>query len=212
MRSLKKPFRKLLKSQGNLHDRVVKLRHELDEVQKALDKNPSSTILREEEAVYLTAFTQATLDEERFLKQRSKIDWLRVGDCNSAYFHRSVKARISRGRIYCITGHDNVLYEGESVPNVFVEHYMHFLGVDATVDNLDHQGLFIHKLNHSKAENMVRSVSDDEIRMAMFSIGNDKAPGPDGYTSVFFKKAWDVVGGDVCNAVRDFFINGKLLQ
>ena len=59
---------------------------------------------------------------------------------------------------------------------------------------------------------MAREVLDSEIKGAMFSIGNDKAPGPDGFTSVFSKKAWEVVGGDVCKAVRDFFTNGKLLQ
>ncbi|GJR97507.1 putative reverse transcriptase domain, reverse transcriptase zinc-binding domain protein [Tanacetum coccineum] len=90
---MKKPLRKLLHAQGNIHDRVTKLRTELDEVQTALDRNPSSTMLREEDGVYLTAFTQALLDEERFLKQKSKIDWLKVGNSNSAFFHRSVKER-----------------------------------------------------------------------------------------------------------------------
>ncbi|GJY38271.1 RNA-directed DNA polymerase, eukaryota, reverse transcriptase zinc-binding domain protein [Tanacetum coccineum] len=61
-------------SQGNLHERVVKLRHELDEVQNALDKDPFSLTLREEETTYLSAFTQAALNEERFLKQKSKIE------------------------------------------------------------------------------------------------------------------------------------------
>ncbi|GJX65727.1 hypothetical protein Tco_0300070 [Tanacetum coccineum] len=64
MRHLKKPLRKLLHSHGNLHDKVVKLWHELNEVQKALDKESSSMILRDEETAYLNAFTQATLDEE----------------------------------------------------------------------------------------------------------------------------------------------------
>ncbi|GJV08992.1 putative RNA-directed DNA polymerase, partial [Tanacetum coccineum] len=32
---------------------------------------------------------------------------------------------------------------------------------------------------------------------AMFDIGDDRAPGPDGYTSGFFKKGWDVMGADV---------------
>ena len=128
------------------------------------------------------------------MKQRSKIEWLRVGDCNSAYFHKSVKARISRSRIDCITGHDDVLYEGTSVPKVFVDHYIQFLGTEAHVTALEHQGLFGRKLSILKAEHMVRGVSDDEIRMAMFSIGNDKAPGPDGYTSVFFKKSLGYCG------------------
>ncbi|GKA07644.1 hypothetical protein Tco_0686868, partial [Tanacetum coccineum] len=90
--SIKKPFRKLLHEQGNLHDRVNRLRHELDGVQKALDNNPADSNLRDEEAIYLKAFNKAKVDEERFLKQKTKIDWLDVGDSNSAYFHKSVKS------------------------------------------------------------------------------------------------------------------------
>lgn len=59
---------------------------------------------------------------------------------------------------------------------------------------------------------MVRSVTNEEVKSAMFSIGDNQAPGPDGFTSSFYKNAWDIVGNDVCVAVRDFFRNGKLLQ
>ncbi|GKG55966.1 hypothetical protein Tco_0574860, partial [Tanacetum coccineum] len=45
----------------------------------------------------------------------------------------------------------------------------------------------------------------------MFDIEDSKAPGPDGYSSAFFKKAWKVIGSDVCNAVREFFKNGRML-
>nr|GEX30624.1 hypothetical protein [Tanacetum cinerariifolium] len=55
MKMLKKPLRKLLHSHCNLHDRVNKLRVELDAVQKALDQDPHNSTLREEEAVYLAA-------------------------------------------------------------------------------------------------------------------------------------------------------------
>jgi hypothetical protein len=55
-------------------------------------------------------------------------------------------------------------------------------------------------------------VSNDSIKEALFSIGNDKAPGPDGYLSLFFKTAWDMVGNDLCAAIRDFFVSGRLLK
>ncbi|GJS56875.1 RNA-directed DNA polymerase, eukaryota, reverse transcriptase zinc-binding domain protein [Tanacetum coccineum] len=40
----------------------------------------------------------------------------------------------------------------------------------------------------------------------MFGIDDNKALGPDGFTSKIFKKAWSVVGVDVCKAVKDFFL------
>ncbi|GKD00349.1 hypothetical protein Tco_1170623 [Tanacetum coccineum] len=46
---------------------------------------------------------------------------------------------------------------------------------------------------------------------AIFGIGNDKAPGPDGYTAKFFKTSWDIVGGNVCGAVKEFFKSNNLL-
>ena len=48
-------------------------------------------------------------------------------------------------------------------------------------------------------------ITDDEIRQALFSIPDDKAPRPDGYTSLFFKRAWDIIGEEVRAAVRFFF-------
>nr|GEW95182.1 hypothetical protein [Tanacetum cinerariifolium] len=75
LKTLKKPLRKLLHDQGNLHNRVIKLHPELDEVQKAIDFDPSNSLLRDEEVVYLQTFNEAKIDEERFLNrnQRSRI-------------------------------------------------------------------------------------------------------------------------------------------
>ncbi|GKB24097.1 putative RNA-directed DNA polymerase, eukaryota, reverse transcriptase zinc-binding domain protein, partial [Tanacetum coccineum] len=55
MKILNKPLRKLMHDQGNLHDKVNRLRFELDEVQKSLDRDPSNSSLRDEEAVVCTA-------------------------------------------------------------------------------------------------------------------------------------------------------------
>ncbi|GJS10956.1 protein LAZ1 [Tanacetum coccineum] len=209
---LKKPIRKLLQDQGNLHDRVNSLRIELDIVQKALDANPADPILREEECVYVQAFNEAKLDEERFLKQKAKVEWLEVADSNLAYFHKTLKSRNQSGRIWTNLNSENVEVSGNLVPDVFVVHYEQFLGSDVECTKLNVDGLFSKIVPMSIAANMVRNVTNEEIKSAMFDIGDEKAPGPDGFTSVFFKKGWSVVGDDICNAVRDFFSNGQLLK
>ncbi|GJX27425.1 hypothetical protein Tco_0233721, partial [Tanacetum coccineum] len=92
------------------------LRAELDEVQKALDLDPSNSTLRDEEALYLQAFDEAKLDEERFLKQKAKIDWLDVSDLNSASF---------------------------TISEVFVAQYKGLLGTSTVCEDLDTNGLFL---------------------------------------------------------------------
>nr|GEW16993.1 hypothetical protein [Tanacetum cinerariifolium] len=99
LKNLKTPFRKLLYDHGNFHDNVDRLRMELDKVQTNLDQDPFNVELREEEASYVQAYNKSLLMQERFLKQKAKILWLKEGDSNSAYFHKAVKGRMSRSRI-----------------------------------------------------------------------------------------------------------------
>ncbi|GKD00740.1 hypothetical protein Tco_1171014, partial [Tanacetum coccineum] len=212
LKRLKKPFRKLLYETGNIHENVKKLRHGLDTVQRDLDLDPFNNILREEEAVYVQAFNEAILLEERFLRQKAKIDCLLEGDANSAYFHKAIKSRVSRSRIDVVTNGDGVMFENEKVPEAFVSHYEVFLGQPVIVSNMNTSNLFSNRLDSNVALDMIRMVSDLEIKNAMFSMGNEKSPGPDGFTAAFFKEAWDIVGNDVMLAVREFFINGKLLK
>ncbi|GJT80868.1 protein LAZ1 [Tanacetum coccineum] len=128
--------------------------YELDEVQKALDHNPSNSDIRGEEVVYVQAVDEAKIDEERFLRQIAKIDWL----------------------------------EGEAT------------------------GLFNKKFLDGSNMQIIRPITNAKIKTTMFDIGEDKASGPDVYTSMFLKKGRDVVGADVCKAIHDLFSNGKLLN
>ncbi|GJZ40645.1 protein LAZ1 [Tanacetum coccineum] len=201
MKALKKPFHKLLHEQGNLHDRVNRLRFELGEVQKAIDLDPSNSTLRDDGASYIQAFNEAKIDEERFLRKKAKVEWLDVGDTNSAYFHKSIKSHNQRSRIDVIHTMDNLEVTGTSVPNVFVSHYEAFLDASSESTDLDTAGLFFKKVSDLSNSNMTRQVTNDEIKSAMFDIGDNKAPGPDGYTSAFFKQGWDVVGQECISKI-----------
>ncbi|GJT33307.1 RNA-directed DNA polymerase, eukaryota, reverse transcriptase zinc-binding domain protein [Tanacetum coccineum] len=57
---------------------------------------------------------------------------------------------------------------------------------------------------------MIKIVSDKEIKEALFDIDSSKA-GPNGYTFCFLNNAWDVIGTDICLAVREFFVLGRIL-
>ncbi|GJV35561.1 RNA-directed DNA polymerase, eukaryota, reverse transcriptase zinc-binding domain protein [Tanacetum coccineum] len=67
------------------------------------------------------------------------------------------------------------------------------------------------KLTEAEAADMIKDVSDKEIKEALFDIDSSKAAGSYGYTSCFFKKACDIIGTDICLDVREFFVSGRIL-
>ncbi|GJR06010.1 sodium/hydrogen exchanger 6 [Tanacetum coccineum] len=73
---------------------------------------------------------QASLDEERFLRQQSKTEWLNAGDSNMAYFHKIVKSKCARNKIKMVLDSSNVLHEGNVVVSAFVSYYEQFLGLE----------------------------------------------------------------------------------
>jgi len=43
--------------------------------------------------------------------------------------------------------------------------------------------------------------TEEEVRAVVMNLPNDKAPGPDGFNGLFYKKAWNIIKGDVMNAL-----------
>ncbi|GKA81855.1 gag-pol polyprotein [Tanacetum coccineum] len=212
LKFLKKHMRDLNKKNGDVCEKVKCLKVELDRVQEALSNDPSSVHFREEELVYAEAYRKAVSDEELLLKQKSKIQWLKEGDFNSAYFHNMVKGRVIKSRIESVYDEDGNMFHNDDMAAKFVDHFKKFFGkCDVVYPIEDHENLFTKKLDPETAEELVIPVSDDEIKKALFDIEDNKASGPDGYTSKFFKSAWSVVGKDTCSAVKEFFSSGKLL-
>lgn len=47
--------------------------------------------------------------------------------------------------------------------------------------------------------------SEEEILKAINQLPLDKAPGPNGYTGLFFKKCWPIVGNDIIATINSFY-------
>ncbi|GKA39520.1 gag-pol polyprotein [Tanacetum coccineum] len=187
LKFLKKHLRDLNRKNGDVFMKSKMLKEELARVQDALGKDPSNTSLREEELIYAKAYKKAALDKELILKV---IKNMIEGACDDA---------------------GNMLY-GEHMVNKFVDHFKNFIRHADKVYLIDDPGsLFIKKLDAVTAVYLIKLVTNEEVKTALFNIEDNKASRPDGYTSKFFKFAWKIVGEDVCSTVKEFFTSGKLL-
>nr|GEY86032.1 hypothetical protein [Tanacetum cinerariifolium] len=160
---MKKHMKRLNKRIGIVFDKVKLLKVELSRVQECLDKDPSCNILEEEEMVYYQAYKDAMINEEKLVRQKTKVEWWKEGDANSSYFHNVIKGR-------------------------FVSHLSNFLGTyDEVLHIEDPNSLFVKKLDVEKSMELIKDVSDLEIKEALFNIEDNKASRPDGYSSKFFQ-------------------------
>ena len=75
---------------------------------------------------------------------------------------------------------------------------------------MDNVGGFVWNTQH--LDLLRAEITHEEIKKAMFSIDDYKAPGPDGFSSPFFKAAWNIIGSDVNDVVISFFNSGRLLR
>ncbi|GKE98472.1 hypothetical protein Tco_0021823 [Tanacetum coccineum] len=78
-KALKPHMNKLNWKHGNLFNRVITLKKKLYDVQAKIDKDPFNKSLRQEGVQVLSDYKKATSDEEKLLRQKAKITWLRKG-------------------------------------------------------------------------------------------------------------------------------------
>ncbi|XP_074298606.1 uncharacterized protein LOC141629519 [Silene latifolia] len=139
---------------------------------------------------------------------------MKEGDINSAYFHGILKKRRNGNKVIFIEDMKGKMCDSpELVQTAFLDYYMQLLGTNQTTTKIHRK--IIDQGQRCRDEHrpiLLRPVTGEEIRAAVFSIPDNKSPGPDGYTSKFFKDAWNEIGGEVINVVQDFFRTRQLLK
>ncbi|XP_062080858.1 uncharacterized protein LOC133785653 [Humulus lupulus] len=167
----------------------------------------------QEESDAARDFANKSCSYESFLRQKSKINWLRFGDENTAYFRASLKQRKMRNRISSFINDEGHIVE--NYPEVIDHFYNHFRGVMGKVSlasrqidqNCFKEG---HTLTLEQQLRLIQPFTRKDVRRALFSIPSIKSPGPNGYGSGFFKALWRDIGAEISDAVLLFFTTGEI--
>ncbi|XP_050207380.1 uncharacterized protein LOC126656805 [Mercurialis annua] len=89
--------------------------------------------------------------EESFLKQKSRIQWLKLGDANTKYFHIVIKQRRAKNSIHVLKLDNRSTIRGTKEIHKEEE-----------------------KLTNEDGDSLLRVVSEEEVKQVVFSIGSNK--------------------------------------
>lgn len=148
------------------------------------------------------------------LKQRAKIQWSQEVDINTHFYHAQLKARRTQLQITSLyNSQGDMINEDRDIKEDILNFCKNLLSKSNPVDPIDSASIQKGPIvTQAQGESLIVQVFDSEIKIALFSIGNEKAPGPDGFSAGFFKSCWEIVGNDLILVVKDFFSTGKLLM
>ena len=139
------------------------------------------------------------------------MSWLRDGDRNTKIFHSFASERRKMNRIFKLKREDGVVVEEEEAMKEVATNYFSNLFTSSTGTRMDE--LLEHvdpRVTEAMNEMLCAEFTSKEVVEALDSIGDFKAPGPDGMHSVFYKKFWDIVGEKVSDEVLSILNGGPM--
>ncbi|GJW36548.1 RNA-directed DNA polymerase, eukaryota [Tanacetum coccineum] len=190
---------------------VTEIKSKLQDIDKLIDQggvNDDLLISRNNLMKQLQVI-KSTEDCDRV--QKAKIQWAIEGDENSKFYHGIINRKRANLSIKGIMVDGEWVDDPNRVKEEFRSHFFsRFQPPGNSRSRLNFR--FPKRLSHDQAADLEIPITRDEIRTAVWKCGENKSPGPDGFTFEFFRKFWDVIGADFCVAVEWFFQHSSFVK
>ncbi|KAL9660817.1 hypothetical protein QQ045_025635 [Rhodiola kirilowii] len=154
--------------------------------------------------------------EELLWRQRSRIEWLKEGDSNTKFFHTRASQRRKKNHVSKIKVASNKWISDEV--DICKEALIHFARIYRSVNRSEamdweeRMDFVQSSVSADKVEWLCTPFIEADIQSAVFQLGATKAPGPDGYSALFYHEFWNLVKEDVIQASLNFLNGGGTLE
>ncbi|CAI0554757.1 unnamed protein product [Linum tenue] len=196
---------------GKVEKRIAELLIRIKNIDEAEDAGVFNPVLVSEKAILKCELERVLIMEEISWRQRSREVWLQVGDKNTGYFHRVAKVKSRRKKIKRIVIDGRSTEDGNEIKSAFQEHFTAKY-MEEEEDRPFPTRYRECRVSLEDSDALVVPFTEKEVWIAISQCNGSKAPGPDGYTIEFFKKAWGIIKSDLLKAFDDFFLAGSLPQ
>lgn len=140
--------------------------------------------------------------------QRAESKDLKLGDNNTRYFMNKASGRRRKNKIFQLIGEEGAITGDNNLLAHATNYYKVLFGPsNRTQIGADFTFPFI--LSEEDNISLTRDFSMDEIKHIVFSLGHNKAPGPDGFPGEFYQFFWDTIKFSL-KRLFDDFATGRL--
>jgi predicted RNA binding protein with dsRBD fold (UPF0201 family) len=190
-----------------LAKKVRKLQQKLDKLRRqSVGRGPAT-----EEKSIVKQLREALRQEEIWMRQRSRVRWLKEGDRNTAYFHAQAAQRKRINKIANLRRLDGSVCVNEVGDKCEVQAFYQNLYTSQGFSDLGELLDFVpEKVSMGMNELLTNPFSAEEVREALFQMAPSKAPGVDGFTAGFFQHHWNLVQHKIVPAILEFLNGGDL--
>ncbi|XP_073357715.1 uncharacterized protein [Aegilops tauschii subsp. strangulata] len=135
-------------------------------------------------------------------RQCARIANLREGDANTKFFHHRINARRHKNHIHRIKHANGWVTEHTEKEKLVHDPFSEVMG-RGSMSSRDFNWEELRVEPHD-LQGLDDTISEEEVWAAIKEMPGDKAPGPDGFTGIFFKKCWGIIKHTVMRAVQRF--------
>ncbi|KAK9921033.1 hypothetical protein M0R45_029564 [Rubus argutus] len=197
---------------GDVHARVSASKVVLDSIQAEISSfGPSNDRFYREDL----AQSQYLLDlsiQATFLRDKSRIRWLKDGDKNTSFLHSMVKMRRLNKSIVSLSVGQTVLNDQDSISAHVVQQFQNsFMRDPQVMDTGLVQRVIPNVVTEEENLSLLAIPSREEIHATVRAMDSFSAPGPDGFGGCFYTHCWSFIANDVVLVVQSFFQNGYIL-
>ncbi|KAI0492077.1 hypothetical protein KFK09_026342 [Dendrobium nobile] len=144
--------------------------------------------------------------EEIFWKQKASNSILLEGDRNTSFFHALVNKNRIKSYIHKLVDEHGVVYDNvDTIVSSGVDYFFNIFNATKPVSSIVNTNVIPNILDENDNSFLTQLPTEDEIWNTIKGMNVESVAGPDGYTTIFFVKTWEIIKSDVVDAVHEFF-------
>jgi exonuclease III len=201
---------------GDIFQAQENLKQQMQTLQQQIRSQGLTEDLKTQETLLNNQIAERRAQEEVLWRQKSRIQWLKEGEKNTKFFHRSMIQRRQTNRItHLVSAQGTEIQQHEDMEKELLTYYQTLLtepptdrsqAIESILKNIPKE------VTKEKNEALMRPITQEEVDQSLKDTQLGKAPGPDGFTSDFFHYCWSIIREEVWEIIEDSRKSGKVLQ